>query len=286
MKKTILCHFYNEEWLLPWWLEHHKQIFDHGILFDYDSTDRSVEIIKEICPTWEIVRSRNKLFQPAPVDHEVMEFEKSITGWRVALNVTEFMIGNYDHLDDTTNSVQYFLSQYMITDMERRDEPYFLDPTKPIWEQRRYGYAPVNDFSRNQSHGSVPRAPRSIHNHVIKYASVGRHYPGKEQSFNDLTIFYCGNASMEEGSIKRKMQIQEKCPPGPYTNHRMELKQLLDRFRSEQQQLSYDVSGELKPYIDAHNSWLARKHSAETNKTKEEIQSAMEALQTALANIK
>ncbi|MBJ3789276.1 glycosyltransferase family 2 protein, partial [Bacillus sp. OA1] len=46
MKKTIISHFYNEEYLLPWWLMHHTKIFDHGILINRGSTDRSVEICK------------------------------------------------------------------------------------------------------------------------------------------------------------------------------------------------------------------------------------------------
>ena len=62
MNKTVLTHFYNEEYLLPWWLDHHKKYFDHGILIDYASTDKSVEIIKEICPTWTEVKSKNEFF--------------------------------------------------------------------------------------------------------------------------------------------------------------------------------------------------------------------------------
>ena len=38
--------FYNEEYLLPWWLAHHTKLFDHGILINKGSTDRSVEICK------------------------------------------------------------------------------------------------------------------------------------------------------------------------------------------------------------------------------------------------
>ena len=68
---TIISHFYNEEYLLPWWLNHHKDMFDHGIMIDYDSTDNSVEIIKSICPKWTIVKSRNRFFQAKDIDSEV-----------------------------------------------------------------------------------------------------------------------------------------------------------------------------------------------------------------------
>ena len=95
MKKTLLCHFYNEEYMLPWFLNHHKQIFDHGVMIDYHSTDRSVEIIRELCPTWDIVTSRNPNFQADTIDTEVNDIEAGIDGWKICLNVTEQLIGNY-----------------------------------------------------------------------------------------------------------------------------------------------------------------------------------------------
>ena len=53
---TVISHIFNEEYLLPFWLENHKNMFDHGIIIDYCSTDSSVEIIKKYCPTWELNR--------------------------------------------------------------------------------------------------------------------------------------------------------------------------------------------------------------------------------------
>jgi FkbM family methyltransferase len=38
---TLIGHFRNEEYLLPWWLRHHVPMFDHGVLIDYSSTDAS-----------------------------------------------------------------------------------------------------------------------------------------------------------------------------------------------------------------------------------------------------
>jgi len=70
------------------------------VMIDYHSTDRSVEIIREICPTWDIVTSRNPDFQADKIDTEVMDIEKDIDGWKICLNVTEQMIGDYSILDD------------------------------------------------------------------------------------------------------------------------------------------------------------------------------------------
>jgi hypothetical protein len=84
--RTVLTHFYNEEYLLPIWLEHHKKIFDFGILIDYNSTDRSVEICKNICPHWQVFSSMNEYFEAHSNDSEIEFYEKQIPGFRIALS--------------------------------------------------------------------------------------------------------------------------------------------------------------------------------------------------------
>lgn len=92
MKTVVLCHFFNEEYLLPFWLNHHAPMFDHGIMINYASTDASVSIITNIVPHWTIVNSRNRLFDAHEVDQEVMEYERSLSDKiTIALNVTEFL---------------------------------------------------------------------------------------------------------------------------------------------------------------------------------------------------
>jgi hypothetical protein len=285
-KKTVLCHFYNEEWLLPFWLKHHREIFDHGIMIDYHSTDRSAEIIRELCPTWQIVTSRNHDFNPAPVDQEVSDHERPLDGWRIALNVPEFMIGNYSHLDDRAEQTRFFLGQWMFVDMERRDEVYYLNSDIPLYRQRWRGYGIVNDFTKNQPYGSVPRAPRSIHNYAAHYPAVGRHFPQEQPTHSDLAIFYYGYASLEPGSIGRRMQIQTQCPnAGANTNHKFTLDQLMDRFKKEQQPLSRDLSEEIKPYVVAHERYLQRKSTAFKAETREDIQAAIGSLTAALSKL-
>ena len=97
-KITLISHIFNEEYLLPFWLEHHSQIFDHGIIIDYCSTDRSVEIINKICPKWKVVKTKNlnqngtPNFQAKLIDIEVNEIESTIDGYKMCLNATEFLI--------------------------------------------------------------------------------------------------------------------------------------------------------------------------------------------------
>jgi hypothetical protein len=92
MALTLISHFWNEEFLLPYWLRHHVPLFDHGVLLDYGSTDRSLEIIRELAPHWEVRSSRNQWFDAREVDAEVMEVEREFPGWKIVLNTTEYLL--------------------------------------------------------------------------------------------------------------------------------------------------------------------------------------------------
>jgi hypothetical protein len=208
MHKTVVCHFYNEEFLLPWWLQHHKHVFDHGIMIDYASTDGSCELIRKICPTWEILPSRNEFFDAKPIDDEVMDIESKLSGWRIALNVTEFLYGNTDHLDARLEPTQYFLTNYVFVDME--DNPNPLDHTRPLHEQRYWGYLDNKNNGDRMEKGSAHRMNRSIHNHPITYPNWGRHWPDTTASFDDLVIFYYGYGDASERGLDRKAQIRSR----------------------------------------------------------------------------
>ncbi len=91
IRTTLISHFYNEEYLLPWWLMHHTKLFDHGILINRGSTDRSVEICRQFAPNWEVRDSKVPEFDAILVDQEVMDIEKEVNGWKMVLNTTEFL---------------------------------------------------------------------------------------------------------------------------------------------------------------------------------------------------
>jgi hypothetical protein len=253
--KTVICHFYNEEWLLPWWLKHHKQIFDHGVMINYDSTDRSVEIIKELCPHWAIIDSRNANFADSvAIDKEVMDIEKVVGGWRMALNITEFLYGNTDHLKSYVENpapTQYLIGNYVFVDMEDPDRGQtILDHKYPLWKQRYWGY---NDFANTGSSrgGIMSRMNRSLHNYPVTYKG-GRHWGGVEypKSFDDLVIFYYGWADASEGGMKRKTQIAtEKAGTGPHTYNK---DQFLDFLRTGHRPISEDLRSEIASILE-HN---------------------------------
>jgi hypothetical protein len=93
VQRVVISHFFNEAYLLPWWLKHHREIFDHGVLIDYASTDESVAICKELVPHWEVVPSENASFAAILCDFEVMKHESRFpNAWKLALNTTEFFV--------------------------------------------------------------------------------------------------------------------------------------------------------------------------------------------------
>lgn len=197
MKKTIISHFYNEEYLLPLWLNHHKQFFDDGLMIDYNSTDRSCEIIKEICPNWKIVKTKNEWFSAVDIDREVMEYEANIEGWRIVLNTTEFIIGDFKMLDGFTGDWQILVPGFSVLDLDGVN----FDYNVPIFN---------NDIKYMVANENVRRS-RSLHNvNYIQYPT-GRHYSASTTI--DFTIFHFKYFPMNKQMIDRMLQIQHKCSP-------------------------------------------------------------------------
>lgn len=203
--RTVITHFYNEEYLLPWWLEHHKKYFDHGILIDYNSTDRSVEICRDICPNWKIVPSMNKEFGAVVCDKEVEYYERQVTGWRIALTITEFLLGDLDRLaHDRQERTQYKIPKIRFTAWDLAGK---LDKNKLLWEQIKTG-VPYTDHKNSHS-------PRSLHNfNDMVYERTGRHFDNADYNTEDLVIFYYAYSIIGPEMLKRKLQIQKRMPEG------------------------------------------------------------------------
>lgn len=149
MALTVLCHFFNEELLLPYWLRHHRTIFDQGVLIDYASTDRSAELCRELAPGWRVVPSRNRDFAGRTIDEEVESYERlREPGWTVTLNVTEFLVhedlrGYLLGVHETMRPLVPCLAlrSYVMVDSLAREADYPRDlDERPLWEQRWHGY--------------------------------------------------------------------------------------------------------------------------------------------------
>lgn len=209
--KTIITHFFNEEYLLPWWLDHHKKFFDFGIMIDYKSTDNSKSIIKEICPDWSIVDSREDTFNAAACDKQVMEYERHIDGWRIVLTLTEFLIGDIAGLTSNTdfpdpnNSGDPKMINHIIPVNQMFDwNPQgTLDKHIPLFKQVTTGI----DYRVHPVRGC-----RSLHNHRYRNYNEGRHFYG--HTTTDACILHTANCISSPEMLSRRLQIQDRIPLG------------------------------------------------------------------------
>lgn len=238
--KTIISHFYNEEYLLPWWINHHKKFFDHGIMVNYHSTDNSVKIIKELAPSWEIINSRNLDFNAIEVDREIYDIEKSIEGWRIVLNTTEFLVGDFNSLNDN-NKQDIIIPSYIMVD-DLKNENTTPSDSLPLIQQRFNGFEGIGDNFKI-------RRGRRLGNYTIEYP-LGRHF----EFFNskDFIILWYGFSPMNDYVINRKLQIQNKIPisdkiKGWGVQHITNKENLIRTFKSYQN-ISYDLSNKIKKY--------------------------------------
>ena len=201
---TVISHIYNEEYLLPFWLEHHSKIFKHGIIIDYCSTDSSIDIITKLCPTWKIIKTKNILngkpnFDAELVDKEVKEIETNVTGYKICLNTTEFLF-----IDD---------KKIMFNEVKTI---YKIDCHSVHCSSSLFSPNTLNDLFKNI--GSIKigvRKHRFLHNHVTLNYSIGRHYivdNPKSILSEDIFILHVANYNINSFLIKRKMQIQNNIP--------------------------------------------------------------------------
>jgi len=240
--RTVICHFYNEEYLLPWWLNHHKNIFSHGLMINYGSTDESVEIIKRLCPTWEIVDTRNEYFGAIEIDQEIQDYEKDIEGQRIVLNVTEFLIGNFSKIENT-NADLLIGSASMVDGPNLNTE--YPDTEQPLTSQRMWGQDPFKRLSSGA---------RLLHsNQNIRYP-IGRHYWNVPIT-DDFMILRYKHSPWNDHFIKRKMQIAGKQPASDlargWGNHHQ-----LDEAGLEEEKLTYfNTAEDLSSIIKKYEYW-------------------------------
>lgn len=235
-KLTVISHFYNEEYLLPFWLTHNKKIFNHGIMINYGSTDNSVDIIKSICPNWTIINSRNKFFDAKECDIEVIEIEQSISGWKIALNTTEFLIGDIRSIIKSCDNKTIFKIKPIIMVDHPSLEFTELDVNIPITQQRTWG---IKDHNM--------RGHRFIHNYPSIPYNLGRHeLLGNKESIyldvNTISVAWYGYSPFNDEIIDRKLQIQTKIPQHDKDvrlggEHLVDKNKLIETFRLYQKSI-------------------------------------------------
>lgn len=224
---TVTCHFYNEEYLLPWWLQHHKDKFEHGIMLNCGSTDKSVSIIKDICPKWEIINSKNKFFDIFINENQMYDLERDIKGWRICLNVTEFLLGDTHKVTDKISDI-YIDSLTMVSTKEEE----FIDPKYDVslLKQRTHGIHPETVYSIYEhkdtkiNHTDCTRYRSEFYRRMSRTHNMyptGRHYERSREFIKkpifsktpDFLIAWYNYSPFTESIINRKLQFKNKILP-------------------------------------------------------------------------
>jgi hypothetical protein len=206
MKTTVVTHIYNEEYLLPFWIKHHQKYFDHGIILDYNSTDRSQEIAHELAPTWEFRKVDIPNFSAVALDDLVNNVEQEIEGTRIVLTITEFLLGNPRNADR-----QYFIPQVLLINM---NDNFIFDENLPFHEQFKWGIGSDTDCI-------APWWSRSLHQSPVNYGSdgsmTGRHYTKIDNG--EFLIYRVSNCFVSLKMYRRRLQIQDRIPENEKANN-------------------------------------------------------------------
>ena len=202
IKTTLLTNIFNEEYMLPFWLNHHKNMFDEIIVIDYNSTDKSIEICKSICPECKIIKTRNQYFDAEEIDKEFMDIENTLEGIKIVLNTTEFLFSKKSIKDLFMDNTQPF--------------SYAITCTSP-YSNNSYNINNNYELFSNLLNDDIvfhnDRYTRQIHNFSNGNYSIGRH-----NTYNisiptsEAHIIWFGFYPMNDKLLQRKLQIQENMP--------------------------------------------------------------------------
>lgn len=191
---------------MRWFVPHHDKMFDHVIVVDYASTDHTVDIIRELAPNWEVRQSRNDCFRAADVDAEVMDIERGLDGWKIALTATEFLCGDINAMAERLaiqGSAAAQVCPVAMVDMKERSH---ANIDMPLDTQCHFGY--VGGWIS-------PYKSRLFHRHADGAYNIGRHSTRHENVTwhpeNTLLKWY-GFAPWTPELKSRKLGIQARIP--------------------------------------------------------------------------
>jgi hypothetical protein len=250
IRTTVICHFWNNAAVLPYWLRHHTRIFDHGIMIDHGATDESAALIRELAPHWELRQTERcrEAFDAAEADKEVMEIEEQVRGWKMALNVTEFLLhfDLHEYIAALPRGVRgVTTSGVVLVDSEQTRNIPLTD--EPLFFQRTHGYFEYELGKRPEDYG-YPAVWRSrlLHNYPNGQYETGRHVTHVPHTEDPrLFLVWTGWAPFELLK-KMKLEVQTRIPASDFERglslqHKLDSEAELEARLAEHQQRSHDL---------------------------------------------
>jgi len=215
MQCLLVTHLWNDALLLPFWLKHHRHLFDHGVVIYYESSDSTREILEKEVPEWDVVEPWSKELISPDLDRQVqaIEAEDRFKGWwKMCLTVTEYAFtpnlkaSLVPYVTENPAGIGFYASGWGLVDTPtQRSEG--LDLDIPILLQRQYGFEMLkttHPFHRNGGRRFIHRGERGNY-------SVGRHYTYVEGTEDHgclrlVRLFY---VPFDEAGIQRKLRMKE-----------------------------------------------------------------------------
>jgi len=268
-RNILITHFYNEEALLTQWIRHHAPLFNCAVLIDYNSTDKSREIIKREAPdSWNIVYSHNREFGAMAIDQEVSGYENSFDNndWRLALTTTEFLFAT--GLRRKENSIFNDIGEVKairipsLTSVDREDSPknnrsvallqqknlvYFQNGSSGVLTDEEERYV-NNHYNRFMHKVRDFHNPYTVGRHDFRHQSVQKNMHIIKYVYGPFPDFY-----------SRKLQIKTRMPESDKQfnfghQHLIEFDQLDADYRRKQMLPLVEISDEesQKAYFDKY----------------------------------
>ena len=228
-------HFYNEEKMLKWWLTHHVELFDDGILINHSSTDGSVDMCRSIAPHWRVIDTALTDFNAAENDLEVMKHEAKVDGWKMALNATEFLVCRPNSLNVILKALKTEVKSCIQTRgviMVDNKPEQIASKQNSLVQQKCHGYVEDEqsyygkNFSSLRSiyyHYRIDSGKRNsrkgfrnriIHSHVTGNYALGRHSTKHniDRNSEPLYTFWYGFSPWDQEMVLRKQQFKDRIP--------------------------------------------------------------------------
>lgn len=228
-------------------------MFDRAIIIDYASTDGTVEVLKKYAPsTWRVVSSRNSEFNAEECDREVMEFEKSLLGWKIALNATEFLVfpemrNVLKNLKARSKNAVRISGYAMVDPSDLHHEA--LDIEESLWSKYHFG-VPEHEIGLTYPPSEASKiVGRLMHSNTTGQYSIGRHAWHKDDGElprSVASILWYGFSPWSPQLVSRKTQIRSRVPKkdllaGRGTHHYDRI-DLIDKLRHKYMERSYDLN--------------------------------------------